>query len=84
LAAAVAARLIERLSRPDLRSTVERLSPTNLFSSSVRVSTPLRRSLPERRPTFDRFSSIAMAFAPNSRRCPRFDKQAVKRDRKRT
>jgi hypothetical protein len=71
-------RLIERLSRPDLRSTVERLSPTNLFSSSVRVSTPLRRSLPERRSVFDRFSSIAMVFAPTSKTCRQFDKQVVK------
>jgi hypothetical protein len=60
--------LLERLSRPDLRSIVERLSPTDLFSSSLRVSTPLRRSLLERRSTFNRFSSIAIVAAPDNER----------------
>ena len=51
----------ERRSTPDLRSIPDRLSPIVFFSSSLRVSTPLRRSLPERRCwTFVRFSSFAM------------------------
>jgi hypothetical protein len=52
---------LDRRSWPDLRSDVDRLSPTNLFCSSVRVSTPLRRSLRERRSKFDRLFSIAMS-----------------------
>jgi hypothetical protein len=35
-----------------------RRSPFNRRSSSDRVSTPLRRSLPDRRPAFDRLSSL--------------------------
>lgn len=68
----------DRLSKPDLRSTWERLSPT-LFSPSVRVSTPLRRSLPERRPMFDRLSSIAMIVSPTINRMgTRFGEWLVK------
>jgi hypothetical protein len=75
--------LLERLSRPDRRSIVDRLSPTNLFSSSLRVPTPLRRSLPERRSLLDRLSSIAMVSTPKSFHCQwqkmsQFDEQAVK------
>jgi hypothetical protein len=68
---------LARLSRPDLRSIVERLSPTNFFSSSVRVSTPRRRSLPER--VRDRFLSIATFFRSKQLKSPQFDEQAVKR-----
>jgi hypothetical protein len=54
----------DRRSKPDLRSVVDRLSPTSLFSSSGRVSTRLRRSLPERRSRLNRLSSISMAISP--------------------
>ena len=57
--------LLDRRSKPDLRSVAARLSPTNFFSSCVRVSTLPRLSLPERRFTLDRFL-IAMALFPNS------------------
>ena len=67
LAAGVAV-VLDRRSKPDLRSVWDRLSPTVLFSSSVRVPTPLRRSLPERRPTFDRLSSTAMIVSPKINR----------------
>jgi hypothetical protein len=58
--------LLKRLSQPDLRSIIDRLSQTDLFSSSLRVSIPLRRSLPECRSTFDRLSSIAMVLVSTS------------------
>jgi hypothetical protein len=46
-------------SEPDRRAP-ERRSPTARRSSSDRVSRPLRRSLPDRRPAFARLSSMAM------------------------
>jgi hypothetical protein len=52
----------DRRSKPDLRSIPDRLSPTSFFSSSVRVSTPLRRSLPERRPSLARLNFMAMSL----------------------
>ena len=60
--------VLDRRSKPDLRSVWDRLSPTVLLSSSVRVSTPFRRSLPERRPTSDRLSSTAMIVSPKINR----------------
>ena len=68
--------VLDRRSNPDLRSVWDRLSPTVLFSSSVRVSTPLRRSLPERRPTFDRLLSTAMIVSPKINRYVNNDGEA--------
>jgi hypothetical protein len=70
--------VFDRRSNPDLRSIADRLSPTTLFSSSVRLSTPLRRSLPERRP--DRLSSIAIAISQFEGKMLRLDEEAVKVD----
>jgi hypothetical protein len=58
-----------RRSDPDLRSGVDRLSPIAAFSSSLRVSTPLRRSFPERRPTTDRLLSFAIVTSPSDPAC---------------
>jgi hypothetical protein len=46
----------------------ERRSPINRRSSSDRVSTPLRRSLLDRRPAFDRLLSSAMRILHHIRR----------------
>jgi hypothetical protein len=51
----------DRRSTPNLRSIPDRLSPIVFFPSSLRVSTPLRRSLPKR-PIFVRFSSFTMGL----------------------
>jgi hypothetical protein len=72
--------LTKRLSQPDLRSAVERLSPSNFFSVSLRVSAPLRRPLLERRSTIDPFFSNAMLSAPNTVNpgsAPAWDKEHV-------
>jgi hypothetical protein len=53
-----------RRSNPERRFQFNRLSPTNLFSSSDRVSAPLRRSLPERLSPFSRLSSSPIAPSP--------------------
>ena len=52
----------DRRSTLDLRSIPDRRSPIAFFSSSLRVSTPLRRPLPERRWTCVRFSTFAMGL----------------------
>jgi len=51
--------VLDQRSDADLRSIPDRLL-VRLFSSSVRVSTPLRRSFPERRSRPLRLSSIVM------------------------
>jgi hypothetical protein len=73
-------RVTRRLSKPDLRSIVDRLSPISPFSSAVRGSTPLRRSLSKRRPAFERLSSIAIAISPKSQSsiCSGFNEHTVK------
>jgi hypothetical protein len=55
----------------------ERLSPVNRLSSSDRVSTPLRRSLLDRRPAFGRLSSSVMRILHHIRRIWVVAKHAV-------
>jgi len=54
----------DRRSKPDRRSAFERLSPCKSFSCSDLMSTPLRRSLPERLLRPLRLSSLLMDTSP--------------------
>ncbi len=74
----IAAAGFARRFKPDRRSLFERRSPVNRFSSSDRVSAPLRRSTLERLPPFEHLSSLAIALLQTPSGIRGFGEQIVK------